>query len=188
MIDASGKGNPEIKNITMDLKTWIDRPAVVVRGAKRRVNTWDQVVGAFANTAGSHLSNSIPVLLEQTRVIQASGMTLGDYLVRSAGFIAELALAEVLPQIGMHVSLRRQRDYKVNDVAIFGMTMSDANDQPSVSVSFYGTPTRPEALLTTELDSRWFTTMYVPEGTNPPTYHLEIITTDAPPTWLNPAT
>lgn len=84
----------------VDIDAWRGLPALIVRGAPRRVNTWEQLISAYANTFGSHLSGTIPHLLSETSSICYSGaLDLGEYLIHCAGIVAEDALQQVLGSI-----------------------------------------------------------------------------------------
>ena len=44
----------------VDINDMAGLPALIVRGAPRRVSTWEQLITDYANTFGSHLSGTIP--------------------------------------------------------------------------------------------------------------------------------
>lgn len=79
----------------VDFRTWIDSDALIVKGALRRRNTWNEVISRYANTYGAHVSTSVPALLAQTEIFQTSGYTLGAYMIRAAALLAETALQQV---------------------------------------------------------------------------------------------
>jgi hypothetical protein len=84
----------------VDINIWRALPALIVRGAPRRVSTWEQLITDYANTFGSHLSGTIPHLLSQMSSICYSGsLDLGEYLIHCAGIVAEDALQQILGTI-----------------------------------------------------------------------------------------
>ncbi|MBY0443543.1 MAG: hypothetical protein K2Q25_15650 [Mycobacteriaceae bacterium] len=86
----------------MDIDKWRKLPMLIIRGAPRRVSTWEQLIAAYANTYASHLSRTIPQLLSHMASIFCSGplgLDLGEYLIHCAGLVAEDALHQTLAAI-----------------------------------------------------------------------------------------
>jgi hypothetical protein len=97
-VPAPSQDDPPV--IIVDIDAWRRLPALIVRGAPRRVSTWEQLITEYANTFGSHLSGTIPHLLSHMSSIGYSGpLDLGEYLIHCAGIVAEDALQQVLGAI-----------------------------------------------------------------------------------------
>jgi hypothetical protein len=95
----------------VDIDRWTQMTALVLKGGNpRRVNSWSDVINLYANTFGSHMSTSIPTVLDQTARVYSNRMNLGHYLIHCAGVIGEDALGQVLGEIrGSKVVLPSRR-------------------------------------------------------------------------------
>ncbi|MCV7008232.1 hypothetical protein [Mycobacterium gordonae] len=86
--------------VVMDIDRWRGLDALIIKGAPRRVNSWEQLITEYANTYGSHLSGTIPHLLSHASSMGYSGnLDVGEYLIHCAGLVAEDALQQVLKAI-----------------------------------------------------------------------------------------
>lgn len=82
----------------LDLDSWIRSDALAVQGMGKPIN-WNKLITEYANTVGSHLSNTIPELLVETADVHAGQMNIIQFLVHNAGLVAESALDQVLDAI-----------------------------------------------------------------------------------------
>jgi hypothetical protein len=97
-VPAPSEGDPPVRIV--DINVWRGLDALIVRGAPRRVSSWEQLITDYANTFGSHLSGTIPHLLsEMSSMCYSGSLDLGEYLIHCAGIVAEDALQQALGAI-----------------------------------------------------------------------------------------
>jgi hypothetical protein len=90
----------QISTKWVNLNGWSDMKALVIRdGIPHRVNSWNRVIALYANTFGSHLSGTIPDVLNRTSEITSGKLDLGQYLIHCAGIVAESSLNQVLTEV-----------------------------------------------------------------------------------------
>jgi hypothetical protein len=88
----------------VDLRTWIDSTCFASSTAVRKISSWNQVVTDYGNTFGAHLSPTVPDVLNEIALYGGPEGTLGGLALRSAAVVAESALFELLPQVGVSVT------------------------------------------------------------------------------------
>lgn len=107
---------------TLSVFKWIQSPAVLLPGVGGQ--TWEKVIVAYANTYGSHVSSTVPRLLDDIKVFQGPKGHMGGYLLRVAGAIAEYHLGTALARIdGVEEPISRRMHPP--DVSIVIMTITD---------------------------------------------------------------
>jgi len=76
---------------------WVQSPAILL--PELGTQTWEKVIAAYSNTFGSHVSATVPRLLDDIQVFQGPKGHMGGYLLRVAGVIAEHGLGSALASI-----------------------------------------------------------------------------------------
>ena len=136
--------------------SWIDSSALIVRGAQRRKNTWNQVITTYANTYGSHVSTSIPAMLSRTALFRSAEYDLGAFMIRAAGILGENALRQVLPVVGGGASLSPvERQVRLEKTAFCALRISRKNSRNiQTEIGFHTWKEDPTAhLLTVPLEN-----------------------------------
>ncbi|WP_204807149.1 hypothetical protein [Mycobacterium riyadhense] len=88
---------------------WADSLAVVInQGRGQRKANWQKLIEAYANTYGSHASNSIPSMLDETSRMHADQMNLGQYMIHCAGLGVADAITQMIDEIDGKTVVRGQ--------------------------------------------------------------------------------
>ena len=77
----------------------LDGTCLVSRSTLRRRYSWSRLADEYGNTRGNHLGQHVPQVLSRIDMLDVAGMTLGHFVVRQMGWIAEEALRQVLPLV-----------------------------------------------------------------------------------------
>ncbi|WP_156781238.1 hypothetical protein [Mycobacterium gordonae] len=81
------------------LDEWTQALAVVIdEGHGQRKATWEKLIEDYANTFGSHASQSIPRMLDATARMHAVELNLGQYMIHCAGLGIADAVAQMLDE------------------------------------------------------------------------------------------
>jgi hypothetical protein len=170
-------------HIWVDIDSWRKLPALIVRGAPRRVNTWEQLISSYANTYGSHVSGTIPHLLSETSAICYSGpLDLGEYLIHCAGIVAEDAIHQALTSIDSDGLVVRPRHRRLNPLLRLIVQPHPTEPTMTVQFSLEGRPlasTIPIAKV--RLEDQYFLLELTPATTD--TAHWEFQFTNTEPEW-----
>jgi len=85
---------------TYGFSQWVGTTALVLAATQRKRHTWAQVISDFGNTYGAHVGKTVPEVLSEVELLGASHTSLGSFLLRRAGVVAEKAIGDVLDQLG----------------------------------------------------------------------------------------
>lgn len=169
---------------SVDLNTWRGMKALIIRGAPRRLSTWEQLITAYANTYGSHLSGTIPHLLSHMSSICYSGhLDLGEYLIHCAGLVAEDALQQTLGRIDGDTAPASPRHRRLNPLVRL-IVESRPPQPPQMTAGFtlegrpFGTPVPIAKVL---IDGVYMLLELTPTAAKEVEYHYEV--TNAEPEW-----
>ncbi|WP_166804762.1 hypothetical protein [Cryobacterium sp. TMN-39-2] len=77
----------------------LDGTCLVSRSTLRRRYSWSRLADEYGNARGNHLGQHVPEILSRIDMLDVAGMTLGHFVVRQMGWIAEEALRQVLPLV-----------------------------------------------------------------------------------------
>ncbi|MEJ7633544.1 hypothetical protein [Aeromicrobium sp.] len=141
---------------------WINSLALSKEGLHREYYTWAQLITAYANTNGSHLSRTVPDVLHEVVVDQVGEVDLGVYLIWCAAVLADEALRDVIQQLGM-----AQVDPATPPLlAITWMMLSvNADQKPNLRFIYHARNTGPMLTLNGPHPFQISTTLD-PDGTN----------------------
>jgi hypothetical protein len=145
----AGVTPPAVGPSWISLDSWVSRTALILRGANRRVSTWEQLITAYSNTLGSHLSGSIPEILARTSTIHADRMNVGEFLIHNAGLVAEDAITQLLSAIGGGSVVVPQARHRALSYAVYlSVRDTDANHPiGDIEVNVVGRPPEGETTL-----------------------------------------
>ncbi len=107
---------------TLSVFDWVQEQAVLLPDVGSQ--SWEKVIASYANTVGSHVSSTVPRLLDDIKVFQGPRGHMGGYLLRAAGAIAEHGLGTALARID-EVDDPICRRLHPPDVSIVIMTITD---------------------------------------------------------------
>lgn len=148
-------GKPPGKLVSVE--TWLQQPALVVRGAApRRESSWAQVITMYANTFGAHLSGTIPELTFASPNSTFGSKCLQEHLIYSAGLVGELALSKVLGEAsGVAGSYAHRRPLS----PVFAVSIQTDGRLPTFECGVTTGPESPglvEELLKVHYDGHYF--------------------------------
>lgn len=169
--------------VTVDVDRWRRLPAVIIRGAPRRVSTWEKLIKDYANTFGSHLSETIPQLLSHTSSIGYSGpldLDLGEYLIHCAGIVGEDTLQQVLACIDGDMA-PPPRHRRLNPLLRL-LVGTHANPQMITGYTLLNRPTgMPVQIAKLRVDGVYYLLKLTPTDTDEMAFDYEV--TDEKPEW-----
>ncbi|OBI37181.1 hypothetical protein A5709_15225 [Mycobacterium sp. E1386] len=122
----------------VDIDRWTRMPALVVAGGlPHRVTDWNELIGLYANTYGSHLSGTIPEVLSNASRVRSDGLDLGEYLVHCAGIIGEDALDQALDATAGHTLVVPGKRHRILN-PLCQLTLGEDSDGPYFSQAVNG--------------------------------------------------
>lgn len=106
---------------TLDSDAWARSDALISQGS--RPVSWQKLIGQLANTWGSHLSTETPHLVTDIELADVADISLGHYVTRQAGWVAEDLLRQVLPQVGCETGHLPPRTLDYNNLIISALVV-----------------------------------------------------------------
>ncbi|QTE31093.1 hypothetical protein [Pengzhenrongella sicca] len=100
--------NPNGPRREVGFFSWLDLKSIRIPVAAQRTTfSYARLVTAVANTTGSHVSHTVPDLLDRARVFGVSGMALSAFLIRQVAWAVERSCEIALSAAGLGVADHR---------------------------------------------------------------------------------
>jgi len=131
---------------------WLGATSFRVAGDRRPDHSWKSVVNLSGNTTGSHLSTTVPKILDESKFAGVAGFTLHHYLLRQIAWQTEAILGAMLSELG-HPVRPADRRIEAFGVLVGNLAISRVGDNIRSSSEFSVTE-GPADLFTFELDGQ----------------------------------
>lgn len=96
---------------SLPFNDWTSAVSLVLRGALRPEVGWQYLVEQAGNTTGSHVSTTLPDILDKSRLFSVTGLDLERYLLRQVAWQVERILQDLLVRSGRTVVIRDRSIY-----------------------------------------------------------------------------
>lgn len=123
------EGERIARSVQVGYDIWRVRNCLVGRHPKHglRAYTWLDLIGAYANTWGSHFSHTMPQVIDEASINGVGGTSLVAYLIESAAASTERVVAAVAASIHLPEAAAPARPFPRTPVPLAWLHVADAS-------------------------------------------------------------